>query len=57
VSAITLTLTVIIAWAAVMRGILARSKSGVLRTICDGCYLPFERQALGERICNCRRHG
>jgi hypothetical protein len=38
-------------WATLMRALLVRAK--VLPPSCAHCGLPFERRALGERVCRC----
>ena len=38
-------------WATLMRALLVKAR--VLPATCARCGLPFERRALGERICGC----
>jgi hypothetical protein len=38
-------------WATLMRALLVKAR--VLPPTCPRCGLPFERRALGERICCC----
>jgi hypothetical protein len=42
-------------WATLMRALLVKAR--VLRPMCARCGLPFERRALGERVCSCHGHG
>lgn len=43
----------ILLWATLMRTLLVKAR--VLPPTCARCGLPFERKALGERVCHC--HG
>lgn len=38
-------------WTTLMRALLVRAQ--VLPPSCAHCGLPFERRALGERVCRC----
>jgi len=38
-------------WATLMRALLVKAR--VLPPTCARCGLPFERRALGERVCRC----
>jgi hypothetical protein len=40
-------------WATLMRALLVKAR--VLPPTCARCGLPYERRALGERVCRC--HG
>jgi hypothetical protein len=40
-------------WATLMRTLLVKAR--VLPPTCARCGLPFERRALGERVCTCHR--
>jgi hypothetical protein len=46
-------LVFVLLWATLMRALLVRAQ--VLPPTCARCGLPFERRALGERVCQC--HG
>jgi len=54
-TSLSLALSVIVAWAGVMRGILTRAESSAVRSICPRCYRPYEREALGQPVCGCDR--
>jgi hypothetical protein len=41
-------------WASLMRALLVKAR--VLPATCARCGLPFERRALGDRICGCHAH-
>jgi hypothetical protein len=41
--------------ATLMRALLVKAR--VLPPSCARCGLPFERRALGERVCSCHGHG
>jgi uncharacterized Zn finger protein (UPF0148 family) len=41
-------------WATLMRALLVRAR--MLPPTCARCGLPFERRALGERVCRCDGH-
>ena len=43
----------VLLWATLMRALLVSAR--VLPPTCARCGLPFERRALGERVCDC--HG
>ena len=38
-------------WATLMRALLVKAR--LLPPTCARCGLPFERRALGERVCHC----
>jgi hypothetical protein len=44
----------VLLWGTLMRALLVKAR--VLPATCTRCGLPFERRALGERICGCQRH-
>ena len=41
-------------WATLMRALLVKAR--LLPPTCARCGLPFERRALGERVCGCDGH-
>jgi hypothetical protein len=43
----------VLLWITLMRALLVRAN--VLPPTCGRCGLPFERRALGERVCTCGR--
>jgi hypothetical protein len=44
----------VLLWASLMRALLVKAR--VLPATCARCGLPFERRALGDRICGCHAH-
>lgn len=44
----------VLLWATLMRALLVKAR--VLPPTCARCGLPFERKALGERVCACPWH-
>jgi hypothetical protein len=44
----------VLLWATLMRALLVRAR--VLPPTCARCGLPFERRALGNRVCRCHEH-
>jgi hypothetical protein len=44
-------LVYVLLWATLMRALLVRAR--ILPPTCARCGLPFERRALGERVCTC----
>lgn len=45
----------VLLWATLMRGLLVKAR--VLPSTCPRCGLPFERRALGDRVCRCAHEG
>jgi hypothetical protein len=48
-----LVITMVLFWATLMRALFV--KANLLPPTCARCGLPYERRALGERVCHC--HG
>jgi hypothetical protein len=44
-------LTYLVFWATLVRAMLVRAK--IVSPSCGRCGYPFERRALGERVCRC----
>ena len=44
----------VLLWATLMRALLVRAR--VLPPTCARCGLPFERRAMGDRVCGCHGH-
>jgi hypothetical protein len=47
----SLLIAYVLLWATLMRALLVKAR--VLPPTCARCGLPFERKALGERVCRC----
>jgi hypothetical protein len=50
----SLLIAYVLLWATLMRALLVRAR--VLPPTCARCGLPFERRAMGDRVCHCHDH-